>query len=123
MNLDHVKWIKVLKYGKIAFLRNPKSILKNGRTIRFHFDMFHGNGVLDKALDLLNEEDKKDFTSENGDKFLETNEDKMSEYLGFEIDTFRMTDDYTMGEPMGVEFVHSDEDFEGWMDQVGSFWD
>ena len=61
MNLDHVKWIKVLKYGKIAFLRNPKSILKNGRTIRFHFDMFHGNGVLDKALDLLNEEDKKDF--------------------------------------------------------------
>ena len=61
MNLDNVKWIKVLKYGKNAFLRNPKSIFKKGRTIRFHFDMFHGNGVLDKALNLLNEEDKKDF--------------------------------------------------------------
>ncbi len=54
---------------------------------------------------------------------LDTNEDKMSEYLGFEIDASRMIDDYTMGDPMGVEFVHSDEDFEGWMDEVGSFWD
>ena len=61
MNLDHVKWIKVFKYGKIAFLRNPRSIFKKGRTIRFHFDMFHGNGVLDKAINLLNEEDKNDF--------------------------------------------------------------
>jgi len=69
------------------------------------------------------EEEKKDFTYESGDRFLDTNEDKMSEYLGFEIDIFRMSDDYTMGEPMGVEFVHSDEDFEGWMDEVGSFWD
>tara|TARA_B100000780_G_scaffold275256_1_gene241578 strand:+ start:222 stop:1034 length:813 start_codon:yes stop_codon:yes gene_type:complete len=61
MKLDYVKWIKVLKYGKIAFLRNPRSIFKKGRTIRFHFDMFHGNGVLDKALNLLNEDDKNDF--------------------------------------------------------------
>ena len=61
MYLDEVKWIKVIKYGKKAFLRNPKAILKKGRTIRFHFDMFHGNGVLDKALDLLNEEDKQGF--------------------------------------------------------------
>ena len=69
------------------------------------------------------EEEKKDFTYESGDRFLDTNEDKMSEYLGFKIDTERMIDDYTMGDPMGVEFVHSNEDFEGWMDEVGSFWD
>ena len=68
------------------------------------------------------EEDKKDFTYENGDKFLDTNEDKMSEYLGFEIDTEQMTDDYFLGNPKAVEFVHSDEDFEGWMDEIGSFW-
>ena len=68
------------------------------------------------------EQDKKDFTYENGDRFLDTNEDKMSEYLGFEIDTEQMTDDYTIGDPKGVEFVHSDEDFERWMDEVGSFW-
>ena len=68
------------------------------------------------------EQDKKDFTYENGDRFLDTNEDKMSEYLGFEIDTERMMDDYTLGDPKGVEFVHSDEDFERWMDEGSSFW-
>ena len=68
------------------------------------------------------EQDKKDFTYENGDRFLDTNEDKMSEYLGFEIDTKQMTDDYFLGNPKAVEFVHSDEDFEGWMDEIGSFW-
>ncbi len=50
--LDNVKWTKVIKYGKTALLRNPGAVLKKGRTIRFHFDMFHGNG---------DEEDKKDF--------------------------------------------------------------
>ena len=68
------------------------------------------------------EQEKKDFVYETGDRYLDTNEDKISEYLGFEIDTSRMIDDYTMGDPMGVEFVHSDDDFEGWMDQVGEFW-
>ncbi len=63
IHLDNVSWIKVLKYGKIAFLRNPKSILKKGRNIRFHFDMFHGNGTLDRAIDLLNKNDKDDFKS------------------------------------------------------------
>ena len=46
---------------RMLFLEIPSHIFKKGRTIRFHFDMFHGNGVLDKALNLLNEEDKKDF--------------------------------------------------------------
>ena len=68
------------------------------------------------------EQDKKDFTYENGDRFLDTNEDKMSEYLGFEIDTEQMTDDYFIGDPKGVEFVHSDEDFERWMEVGSSFW-
>ena len=68
------------------------------------------------------EEEKKDFTYESGDRFLDTNEDKMSEYLGFKIDTEQMIDDYFLGEPKAVEFVHSDEDFEGWMDEIGSFW-
>ena len=58
---DHIKWIKVLKYGKISFLRNPQVIFKNKRNIRFHFDMFHGNGNLDKAIDLLPDKDREDF--------------------------------------------------------------
>ena len=61
IDLQNVKWIKVIKYGKIAFIRNPKSIFKDGRTIRFQFDMFHGNGVLDKAISLLNDGDRNDF--------------------------------------------------------------
>ena len=61
ISLDNVKWMKVLKYGKKALLRNPKAVFKNKRNIRFQFDMFHGNGVLDKAINLLGKEDKNDF--------------------------------------------------------------
>ena len=53
--------MKALKYGKLALLRNPKAIFKSKRSIRFQFDMFHGNGNLDKAIDLLPEKDKEDF--------------------------------------------------------------
>jgi len=60
-NLDEVKWIKVIKYGKIAFLRNPLIFLKKKRNIRFQFDMFHGNGILDKAINQLGVQDKNDF--------------------------------------------------------------
>ena len=88
INLDNVSWIKVLKYGKIAFIRNPKSIFKKNRSIRFHFDMFHGNGALDKAIDLLNENDKDDFKSyvrnntsyNQGNMFICKSKDLMNKY-------------------------------------------
>lgn len=59
--LNQIPLTKIIKYGKIAYLRNPKAILNKGRSIRFQFDMFHGNGVLDKAIDLLDQNEKKDF--------------------------------------------------------------
>ena len=59
--VDEIKWSKILKYGKISLIRNPKSILKKNRNIKFHFDMFHGNGNLDKAINVLNENDREDF--------------------------------------------------------------
>ena len=63
LSLEKIKWIKVLKYGKIAFFRNPKIILsKKYRNIRFQFDMFHGNGVLDKAIGQLNLNDRVKFS-------------------------------------------------------------
>ena len=52
---------RIIKYGKLAFLRNPGAILNKGRSIRFQFDMFHGNGILDKAIDLLGQNDREDF--------------------------------------------------------------
>ena len=61
ISVDEVKWMKVFKYGKKALIRNPFAIYKKNRNIRFHFDMFHGNGVLDKAINLLNEQDRNDF--------------------------------------------------------------
>ena len=59
--VQNIKPIKILKYGKLAILNNPKSILKNNRNIKFHFDMFHGVGVLDAAINLLNAKDRDDF--------------------------------------------------------------
>ena len=34
---------------------------KSKRNIKFHFDMMHGNGNLDKAIDLLDQKDRDDF--------------------------------------------------------------
>ncbi len=61
IEMSHIKWIKILKYGKLSLIRNPKAIFERNRSIKFHFDMFHGNGVLDKAIDILDPRDRKDF--------------------------------------------------------------
>jgi len=61
VNLKKVKLIKLIKYGKLALLRNPKDLFRSNHSIRFQFEMFHGIGNLDKAIELLPEKDKKDF--------------------------------------------------------------
>ena len=62
ISVGSTKFMKVMKYGKLALMRNPRAIFsKKGRTIRWHFDMFHGNGNLDKAIELLPDEDRDDF--------------------------------------------------------------
>ncbi len=80
--------MKTLKYGKLAMLRNPQALFKSKRSIRFQFDMFHGNGVLDKAIELLDDKDKHDFknyvfnnTSYNlGNMFICKSKEIMNEY-------------------------------------------
>lgn len=57
------KLLKIIKHGKIASLRNFKEIFKSRISIRYHFDMYHGNGYLDKAIELLPEKDINDFKS------------------------------------------------------------
>ena len=59
--LNDLKISKLLKYGKLALLRNPKAFFKNGRTIKFHFDMHHGNNFLDKAIQKLDKNERDDF--------------------------------------------------------------
>ncbi len=61
IQIEKPKLIKILKYGKFAFIRNIKDIFNSKYSIRFHFDMFHGNNYLDKAINLLPEKDKNDF--------------------------------------------------------------
>ena len=59
--LNRPKLAKLLKHGKIAMLRNYKEIFKPHFSIRFQFDLYHGNGNLDKAIELLPDKDRNDF--------------------------------------------------------------
>tara|TARA_Y100000590_G_C15617648_1_gene976373 strand:+ start:84 stop:911 length:828 start_codon:yes stop_codon:yes gene_type:complete len=97
-NLSEIKWIKVIKYGKISLIRNPQAIYKkNKRNIRFHFDMHHGNGILDTAIDLLDDNNRDDFkkftiekTSYNqGNMFITKSKKLMSQFY---IDVFNWLD-------------------------------
>ena len=88
VNISQIKWIKIIKYGKIALLNNPKAIVRKNRTIKFQFDMMHGNGVLEKAINLLPNTDKDDFynyvSSRNsynqGNMFISKSKKIMDEY-------------------------------------------
>ena len=62
ISINSGKFIKILKYGKSALFNNPKAIFsKKGKTIRWQFDMYHGVGNLDKAIELLPKKDRDDF--------------------------------------------------------------
>jgi hypothetical protein len=66
--INNLKFSKLIKRGLWSLVRNPSAILKSKRNIRFHFDMWHGNGNLDKAIDLLdinNREDFRQYTKQN----------------------------------------------------------
>ena len=54
--------MKFLKNGFHLVLSNPKVLFdEKARNIKFHFDLMHGRNNLDKAIDLLNKENKDDF--------------------------------------------------------------
>ena len=62
INLINPKIIKFLKKGWKNFLKDPSTIYdKNKQTIKLHFDMFHGYGKLDQAIDVMHEKDKNEF--------------------------------------------------------------
>jgi len=53
---------KFFKKNFFKIITSPSVIFfKKKRTIKFHFDVFHGEGNLDKAIELLDEDNKKDF--------------------------------------------------------------
>lgn len=58
---DKWKLSKILKHGKKLFFKNPKYFLKKNRSIKLQFDAFHGEGILDQAINLLDHKNKNDF--------------------------------------------------------------
>ena len=62
INVNKVKKIKLLKRGVRSIIKDP-SILFNEKkqTLALHFDMHHGYGNLDKAINVMDEKDRLDF--------------------------------------------------------------
>ena len=59
---ENIKLSKILKHHLSYFLSNPILFFdKKKRNLKFHFDLFHGKGNLDLAINFLDEENKKDF--------------------------------------------------------------
>ena len=54
---------KIIKHGLRFFITNPKYFLKKNQNLKLHFDSFHGYGNLEKAINLLDKEDRGDFRS------------------------------------------------------------
>ena len=56
------KFMKVIKRGWRNLIKKPSILFNLGHsTIKLHFDMHHGYGVLDKAINIMNSEDKEEF--------------------------------------------------------------
>ena len=56
------KKMKFLKGGLKIILKNPSYLFnKKRRNIKFHFDLMHGYNNLDKAIELLDKENRSDF--------------------------------------------------------------
>ena len=53
--------MKIIKKGFRILLKNPFAFRKSSQNIKLHFDVFHGVGNLDKAIDLLDIKEREDF--------------------------------------------------------------
>jgi len=62
INVSGVKKMKMIKRGWRNILKDPSILInKNKRTVKLHFDMSHGYGNLEKAIDKLEGEEKTKF--------------------------------------------------------------
>ena len=60
--INKLKFSKFVKHGFKKIFLNPRLVLnKNKRNLKFHFDMWHGEGNLDKAINLLDKSERSDF--------------------------------------------------------------
>jgi len=60
--INQFRFSKFVKNNFKVMVTNPSLFFnKNKRTVKFHFDMMHGHGNLDKAIQMLPKKDKEDF--------------------------------------------------------------
>jgi hypothetical protein len=63
-SVENFKFSKIIKHHLSDFLFKPKLFFnKEKRNLKFHFDLFHGKGNLDQAINLLDENNKKQFNN------------------------------------------------------------
>jgi len=62
INVHNPKKMKMLKRGWKNLIKDP-SIFYNSKkqNIKLHFDMHHGHGILEKAINVMNSDEKEDF--------------------------------------------------------------
>ena len=61
ININQFKLSKLIKKNFLKIVSNPSFLFNKKRNIKFHFDFMHGEGNLDKAISLLDNNDKSDF--------------------------------------------------------------
>jgi len=87
--VNETKISKIIKHGKKQLIKNPFVFLsKKKMTIKVHFDMYHGFGNLDKAIELLEVTDRGDFR-----KFVET-EGSFNPFNMFICKSYKLLNDY-----------------------------
>ncbi len=60
--VNNVKKMKLLKRGLRSVLKDPSILFNNKKqTLLLHFDMHHGYGNIEKAIDFLKDDDKQEF--------------------------------------------------------------
>tara|TARA_Y100000590_G_scaffold425813_1_gene534192 strand:- start:1427 stop:2224 length:798 start_codon:yes stop_codon:yes gene_type:complete len=60
--INQLKIMKFLKHGFKMIAKNPSYLFnKDKRNIKFHFNLMHGYNNLNKAIELLDNDDRKDF--------------------------------------------------------------
>ena len=60
--VNQFRFSKFIKHNLKTMIVEPSLFFnKDKRTIKFHFDMMHGQGNLDKAIEVLDQKEKQDF--------------------------------------------------------------
>jgi hypothetical protein len=62
ISVSNMKKMKMLKRGFKSLIKDPRIFFDiKKQTVKLHFDMHHGYGNLDKAINLLKSEDREEF--------------------------------------------------------------